>query len=143
MWLSAGHGHSSLDCPTPAVTTACGIACDTRSSALTYHVAHTTNAHTDIRTESQVRTDSQVVRVDAAVNSGNTLASWAELTEPATSIQLLSSANEAYRIALQQEEDAAVSFVGANAPTTYCSTLLGSVNPLASQCGTRFMSRQF
>lgn len=58
----------------------------------------------------QVRTDNQLIRVDAAVNSGNTLASWAELTDPATSIQLLDNAHDAYKIALQQEEDAAVSF---------------------------------
>lgn len=57
----------------------------------------------------QVRTDSQAVRVDAAVNCGNTLASWAELTDSSTGIQLLTTANEAYRGALQQEEDAIVS----------------------------------
>lgn len=55
-----------------------------------------------------------MVRVDAAVNSGNALASWAELTDSATSVQLLTSADAAYRAALQQEEDAAVSWLSAS-----------------------------
>ena len=76
----------------------------------------------------QVRTDDLVVRVDAAVNSGNTLASWAELTDPATSIQLLSSADEAYKAALQQEEDASVSPTATRGCLSPCVTACSPCN---------------
>ena len=77
-----------------------------------------------------------MVRVDAAVNSGNTLASWAELTDPATSVQLLTSADAAYRAALQQEEDAAVSWLS----TSVCAmhTCLLSINRIHCTSGKRF-----
>ena len=57
----------------------------------------------------QVRTPTQEVRADAAVNSGNTLAAWAELMPAAEAIQMLDSAQQAYQAALAQEQDAAVS----------------------------------
>ena len=57
----------------------------------------------------QVRTGTQEVRADAAVNSGNTLAAWAELLlPPRDALQMLARAQQAYRAALEQEEDAAV-----------------------------------
>ena len=56
----------------------------------------------------QVCTGTREVRADAAVNSGNTLAAWAELLPPAQAVQMLTSAQQAYEAALTQEEDAAV-----------------------------------
>ena len=46
--------------------------------------------------------------VDALVNSGNTLAAWAEHENPSNAMQLLQQAAEAYRTALSKEEDALV-----------------------------------
>ncbi len=51
----------------------------------------------------------QEVRADASVNSGNTLAAWAELLPAGEAVQMLASAQKAYEAALTQEEDAAVS----------------------------------
>ena len=56
----------------------------------------------------QVRTGMQEMRADAAVNSGNTLAAWAELLPAVEAVQMLASAQKAYEAALTQEEDAAV-----------------------------------
>ena len=56
----------------------------------------------------QVRTPTQGIRADAAVNSGNTLAAWAELLPQAEAIEILSSAKQAYETALTEEQDAAV-----------------------------------
>lgn len=50
----------------------------------------------------------QEMRADAAVNSGNTLAAWAELLPAGAAVQMLASAQKAYEAALTQEEDAAV-----------------------------------
>jgi len=50
----------------------------------------------------------QEVRADASVNSGNTLAAWAELLPAGEAVQMLASAQKAYEAALTQEEDAAV-----------------------------------
>ncbi|KAA6425736.1 MAG: hypothetical protein FRX49_04111 [Trebouxia sp. A1-2] len=55
----------------------------------------------------QVRTGMQEMRADAAVNSGNTLAAWAELLPAGAAVQMLASAQKAYEAALTQEEDAA------------------------------------
>ncbi len=55
------------------------------------------------------------VRVDACVNSANTLSSWAAVEtaqgEAGKAAQLLVAAVEGCRRALEQEEDAAVSFL--------------------------------
>ena len=48
------------------------------------------------------------MRADAAVDRGNTLASWAELAAPAEAAKLLASAVASYSEALRQEEDAVV-----------------------------------
>ena len=48
------------------------------------------------------------VQSDAAVNSGNTLCSWAETCTPEAALPLLDQAVAAYRLGLQQEEDALV-----------------------------------
>ena len=56
----------------------------------------------------QVRTGTGEMRVDAAVDRGNTLASWAELAAPAEAAKLLESAAASYSEALRQEEDAVV-----------------------------------
>lgn len=53
------------------------------------------------------------MRADAAVNCGNTLASWAELLAGAgaqgdTAARALREAEAAYQAALQQEDDALV-----------------------------------
>lgn len=50
----------------------------------------------------QVRAESGAVRVDAAVNSGNALASCAELVPREPALQLLASAEEAYAAATTQ-----------------------------------------
>ncbi len=50
----------------------------------------------------------QELRADALVNSGNTLAAWAELLPAGEAVQMLASAQKAYEAALTQEEDAAV-----------------------------------
>ncbi|KAL3140757.1 hypothetical protein ABBQ32_005308 [Trebouxia sp. C0010 RCD-2024] len=55
----------------------------------------------------QVRTGTHEIRADAAVNSGNTLAAWAELLAPQETIQMLVTAQQAYEAALNQESDAA------------------------------------
>ena len=60
------------------------------------------------RTCQQVRTGTQQLRADAAVNSGNTLAAWAELLPAAEAVHMLTNAQQAYEAALSQEEDAAV-----------------------------------
>ena len=73
----------------------------------------------------QVQTPTQEVRADAAVNSGNTLAAWAEMMPAAEAIQMLDSAQQAYQAALAQEQDAAVSHLLYQAAPTpfrcYCS----------------------
>lgn len=48
------------------------------------------------------------MRADAAVNSGNAMAAWAELLPPAEAVEMLNNAQQAYQAALTQEEDAAV-----------------------------------
>ena len=48
------------------------------------------------------------MRADAAVNSANTMAAWAELLPPAEAVGMLNNAQQAYQAALTQEEDAAV-----------------------------------
>ncbi|DBA87568.1 TPA: hypothetical protein ACH3X1_004592 [Trebouxia sp. C0004] len=55
----------------------------------------------------QVRTGMQEMRADAAVNSGNALAAWAELLPAGEAVQMLASAQKSYEAALTQEEDAA------------------------------------
>eukprot|EP00891_Asterochloris_glomerata_P003858 jgi/Astpho2/3858/Aster-x0600 len=54
----------------------------------------------------QVKTGTGEMRADAAVDRGNTLASWAELAAPAEAAKLLASAVASYSEALRQEEDA-------------------------------------
>ena len=56
----------------------------------------------------QVKTGTGEMRADAAVDRGNTLASWAELAAPAEAAKLLESAVASYSEALRQEEDAVV-----------------------------------
>ena len=48
------------------------------------------------------------MRADAAVDRGNTLASWAEIATPAEAAKLLETAVASYSEALRQEEDAVV-----------------------------------
>ena len=56
----------------------------------------------------QVKTGTGEMRADAAVDRGNTLASWAEIATPAEAAKLLESAVASYSEALRQEEDAVV-----------------------------------
>ena len=56
----------------------------------------------------QVKTGTREMRADAAVDRGNTLASWAEFAAPAEAAKLLESAVASYSEALGQEEDAVV-----------------------------------
>lgn len=86
------------------------------------------------RTCQQVRTGTQELRADAAVNSGNTLAAWAELLSAGEAVHMLTNAQQAYEAALSQEEDAAVRHLALINHAVYVTLQLLPLMPMLHEC---------
>lgn len=81
-----------------------------------------------------MRTGTQEHRADAAVNTGNSLAAWAELLPAVEAVHMLTNAQQAYEAALSQEEDAAVRHRPLMGHVLYMTLQLLSLMPVLQEC---------